>query len=74
MSVTTAKNSVPLGAITTFRLVNTVENAIVSVQTWIAARKSYNALVNLSDGQLDDIGLTRANFRDAVSNIHGVRF
>ena len=61
MSINTATRSVPFGAITTFRLVHAIENAAEAFASWKAARQTHNALVNLSDSQLKDIGLVRAD-------------
>ncbi|APG48772.1 DUF1127 domain-containing protein [Phaeobacter porticola] len=58
---TTANIHAPLGAVTVLRLVDAVYNAKSSILSWKEARDTRKALSLLSDTQLDDIGLTRAD-------------
>jgi len=51
----------PLGAITTYRAINSLSNAIAALQAWNDARVTRNALNKLSDRELDDIGLCRGD-------------
>ena len=51
----------PLGAITTYRTINSLSNAIAAFQAWNDARVTRNALSKLSDRELDDIGLCRGD-------------
>ncbi|MBQ4807748.1 DUF1127 domain-containing protein [Phaeobacter sp. HS012] len=58
---TTANIHAPLGAVTVLRLVDAVYNAKSSILAWKEARDTRNALSELTDTQLEDIGLTRAD-------------
>jgi len=60
MSIAIATRSVPLGAVTTFRLVNVFEDVKNSIVSWNDARQTRNALAKLSAHQLADIGLSPA--------------
>ena len=51
----------PLGAITVFRMVQSVSTAAAGFQTWNAARITRKALSRLSNRELDDIGLCRGD-------------
>jgi len=51
----------PYGAITTYRAINTLSNAVAAFQAWNDARVTRNALGKLSDRELDDIGLCRGD-------------
>lgn len=51
----------PYGAITTYRAVNGLSNAIMAFQAWNDARVTRKALNKLSDRELDDIGLCRGD-------------
>ena len=65
MSVYEYKGAVPLGAITTFRLTNLVEEAIKAFQAWRISRATVGSLQRLSDRELSDIGLPlRVGFTD----------
>ena len=50
---------VPLGSITTFRIVSLFEQTLGAVVAWRNARATEKALRSLSDKQLNDIGLHR---------------
>ncbi|MFS4581650.1 DUF1127 domain-containing protein [Phaeobacter sp. C3_T13_0] len=58
---TTANIHAPLGAVSVLRLVDAVYNAKSMILSWKEARTTRNALSELSDTQLEDIGLTRAD-------------
>jgi uncharacterized protein YjiS (DUF1127 family) len=51
--------AVPLGAITTFRIVSLFGQAAEAVAAWRRARATENALGDLSDRQLADLGIHR---------------
>lgn len=51
----------PYGAITTYRAINALSNAVIALQAWNDARVTRNALAKLSDRELDDIGLCRGD-------------
>ena len=50
---------VPLGAVSTLRVVSLFERGIDALVEWRNARVTASVLRNLSDQQLDDIGLHR---------------
>ncbi len=64
MSVYETNRSVPLGSITTLRIVNLLERIVNSAVAWRNARATRATLNNLSDLQLADIGLERAEIFD----------
>ena len=51
----------PYGAITTYRAINALSNAIGALAAWNDARVTRKALSKLSDRELDDIGLCRGD-------------
>lgn len=51
----------PYGAITTYRAINALSNAVIALRAWNDARVTRNALAKLSDRELDDIGLCRGD-------------
>lgn len=51
----------PYGAITTYRAINALSNAVMTLRAWNDARVTRNALAKLSDRELDDIGLCRGD-------------
>ena len=54
----------PFGAITTYRALNGLSNVFAALSAWNDARVTRNALGKLSDRELDDIGLCRADIED----------
>ncbi|MCX8954505.1 MULTISPECIES: DUF1127 domain-containing protein [unclassified Ruegeria] len=58
---TTANIHAPLGAATILHVADVFINAFDNVVAWNEARKTRNLLSELSDTQLDDIGLSRAD-------------
>lgn len=56
-----AVNTAPLSAVATLRVVDAVLNLKNSVVAWNEARETRKVLSRLSDDQLQDIGLTRAD-------------
>lgn len=54
----------PFGAIATYSFIRFVSNVANSVIAWNDARVTRNSLGKLSDRELDDIGLTRADIAD----------
>ena len=63
MTIVTTARPLPLGAVTVFQVINFFDSAMASVSNWNDTRKTRNALMAISDKQLDDIGLTRADIR-----------
>ena len=51
----------PLGAITTYRAINSLSNVVSTFAAWNDARVTRKALNKLSDRELDDIGLNRGD-------------
>ena len=56
----------PFGAITTYRAINGMSRAFRALSAWNDARATRNSLSKLSDRQLDDIGLCRADIDTIV--------
>jgi uncharacterized protein YjiS (DUF1127 family) len=61
MATYETSRTAPFGAITVFRMVQSVSNAATSFRVWNAARITRNALSKLSNRELDDIGLCRGD-------------
>ncbi len=51
----------PFGAISIFRTVQFISNALIAFSNWNDARVTRNTLAKLSDRELDDIGLCRGD-------------
>lgn len=51
----------PFGAISIFRLVQFVSDALIAFSNWNDARVTRKSLTRLSDRELDDIGLCRGD-------------
>ena len=61
MSVIQSDRAVPLGAVTTFRIVSLAERAWGAFAAWRNARATERVLAKLSDSELSDIGLHRGD-------------
>jgi uncharacterized protein YjiS (DUF1127 family) len=61
MATYETSRTAPLGAISVFRLVQSVDSVATRFQTWNAARITRNSLSRLSNRELDDIGLCRGD-------------
>lgn len=61
---TTANIHAPLGAATILHVADAFTNFFSNAAEWNMARKTRKALSVLSDAQLDDIGLCRADIAD----------
>ena len=59
--MTTANIHAPLGAVTVLRVVDAMTSVKTSIVEWYEARETRKALARLTDAQLDDIGLSRAD-------------
>ncbi len=57
----TSLRAAPFGAVSIFRAVNFVAEPVAALSAWNNARKTRNALHALSNRELDDIGLCRAD-------------
>lgn len=71
MSVFESTRSVPLGAASAHGIMSFVERAIASVRSWYIARATEKALEELSDRELQDIGVLRADIREIAERLAG---
>ena len=63
MAIIETSRAVPFGAVSTFRIVNLFDATFNSIVRAYNAHKTEKALNGLSNAQLEDIGLERANIR-----------
>ncbi|MER2507916.1 DUF1127 domain-containing protein [Amaricoccus sp.] len=68
MSIYETNHVVPLGSITTLRVVNAFERMTNLYRSWRDARVTGAQLRKLSDLQLADIGLTRGEIEDLAES------
>ncbi len=61
MAAIETTRTAPLGAATTYRFISALSGAFAAVSAWNDARATRNALARLTDRELDDIGLCRAD-------------
>lgn len=61
MFTANATSPLPFGAIATYRAITAVETVVEAIASWIQARHTRSVLSELSDRQLDDIGLARSD-------------
>lgn len=61
MAATETTRSAPLGAVATYRFLDLLGRISATLAGWNDARVTRNALAKLSDRELDDIGLCRAD-------------
>jgi len=59
----------PFGAIATFNFINMFEGVVKTVSDWNAKRQTQNILASLSDRELADIGLSRADVDNLPSQL-----
>lgn len=69
MSVYETNRNIPLGAVTTFRVVASVERAVERFSKWRSARATAVALSELSNAQLADIGVPRGEIEHVADRI-----
>jgi uncharacterized protein YjiS (DUF1127 family) len=69
MALASNSRPAPFGAIATLNLVNLFEGVVNSVSDWNAKRKTQNILASLSDRELADIGLSRADLDNLPSKL-----
>lgn len=69
MSIDLSTRAIPLGAVSTLRLVSFVERAIDGFAAWRSARATAEALNELSDKQLADIGLSRGEIVEVAETL-----
>jgi uncharacterized protein YjiS (DUF1127 family) len=60
-SIETSHRMAPLGAVSIFRAIQLIAEPTSAFVAWNNARKTRNALYALSNRELDDIGLCRAD-------------
>ena len=60
----TTPRPLPLGTLTTHRVVTAVEQTVARLNAWRRARLTEAALRDLSDTQLADIGVSRGDIAD----------
>lgn len=63
--------AVPLGSVTTFRVVSVFQRALDAFTAWQNARVTSRALLRLSDQQLSDIGLVRGQIAEIAGELSG---
>lgn len=61
MAATQTTRPAPFGAITTYRAITGISSLLASIAAWNDARVTRRALGKLTDRELDDIGLCRAD-------------
>ncbi len=66
MAIIETSRSVPFGAVSTLRIVNAFDAFLGGIVSTYRAHKTEKALRNLSNAQLEDIGLERAFIRDVA--------
>jgi len=59
MAIIETSRSVPLGAVSTFRIVTLIDTAVNNVMSAYRAHQTQKSLQSLSNAQLDDIGVER---------------
>lgn len=59
-----ANVTAPLGAVSVLRVVDFALNMKSNILSWKETRATRRALDGLTDAQLDDIGLTRADIKN----------
>ena len=61
MAAYETSRAAPFGAITTFRMVQSLGRTVEAVKAWNSARITRKSLNRLSNRELDDIGLCRGD-------------
>lgn len=69
MSTQEFNTAAPFGSISIFHVVAAFERAVDAVVAWRDARATRSMLSRLSNDQLEDVGLERAQIPDLVSEI-----
>ena len=63
MAIIETSRPAPFGAVSTFRVVNVIDAAIAKLVSAYRTNKTEKALQNLSNTQLEDIGIERAQIQ-----------
>jgi uncharacterized protein YjiS (DUF1127 family) len=61
MAAYETSRAAPVGAITTYRMVQSLGRSVEAVKAWNSARITRKSLNRLSNRELDDIGLCRGD-------------
>ena len=69
MALAPNTRTAPFGAIATLNFVNMLEGFVKTVSEWNTHRKTQSILASLSDRQLADIGLSRADLDTLPSKL-----
>jgi len=69
MAAQDLNRTAPFGAIAIHNAISFVENGLVALKDWNMRRKTVAALNGLSDHELQDIGLDRADIRPMADRI-----
>jgi uncharacterized protein YjiS (DUF1127 family) len=69
MSHISETHAVPFGALTVHRIVTAVSSVAAAFRRWNQTRQTIAQLRRLSDRQLEDIGLTRADVEKMTDGI-----
>lgn len=69
MSAFESRRPVPMGAVTTHRIVSSVDRLIGEVRAWRVAHATETALMKLSDHALNDVGLTRGQIPGVAARL-----
>ncbi|RED18676.1 DUF1127 domain-containing protein [Pontivivens insulae] len=69
MAMTTQTSVAPFGATAVYRFVTAIDRAVLKVRQWMIANETAEGLHQLTDRQLDDLGLLRANIDDVASDM-----
>ncbi len=69
MAMAPNTRTAPFGAIATLNLVNLFEGVVKSVSDWNTKRQTQSILASLSDRELADIGLCRADLDNLPSQL-----
>ena len=68
MTVITTNTPAPIGGVTFDHTARLIKRVTSSVSKWLRARATFKALANLSDEDLNDIGLFRGAINSAAWN------
>lgn len=59
----------PFGALTVYRVVHFIDNILLSYREWKVAQATDKVLRQLSDNELDDIGLLRGSIEEVSGRL-----
>lgn len=64
MAIQTQTKAAPFGAISVFRGAQAVDNIANTFRSWNEARRTMNELYQLTDRELNDLGIARGEIRE----------